>query len=134
MPDLTIVVRETDVALLDELADRDWRLREQQASAMLETALSAFEGTVLCVSHDRYFLDRTVKRLWVLEPPTMRDFAGNYSRWHEKVVIGGIPPRSSKRAWPQERTAESGKRVTCTPRHARSFGEKTPLSAPFGVR
>jgi ATP-binding cassette subfamily F protein 3 len=52
----------------------------------LESALTGFEGTVLCVSHDRYFLDRTIKRLWVLEPPTMRDFAGNYSKWHEKVV------------------------------------------------
>lgn len=40
MPDLTIVVRESDVATLGEIAERDWRTPEQQASAMLEAALA----------------------------------------------------------------------------------------------
>jgi len=40
----------------------------------LEGALNGFEGTVLCVSHDRYFLDRVAKRLFILHPPTMEDF------------------------------------------------------------
>jgi antitoxin (DNA-binding transcriptional repressor) of toxin-antitoxin stability system len=40
MPEMTITVRDTDVALLDELAERDWRHREQQASAMIEAALA----------------------------------------------------------------------------------------------
>jgi ATP-binding cassette subfamily F protein 3 len=51
----------------------------------LESALSGFEGTILCVSHDRYFLDEVVERLWVITPPGMRDFDGNYSAWVEKV-------------------------------------------------
>lgn len=40
MPDLTITIRDADLPLLDELAERDWRHREQQASAMLEQSLS----------------------------------------------------------------------------------------------
>jgi ATP-binding cassette subfamily F protein 3 len=52
----------------------------------LEGALSGFEGTILCVSHDRYFLDHAVKRLLVLDPPGMADFAGTYSDWARKTA------------------------------------------------
>jgi ATP-binding cassette, subfamily F, member 3 len=51
----------------------------------LESALSQFDGTLLCVSHDRYFLDKIVERLWVLEPGGVVDFEGNYSEWHERL-------------------------------------------------
>ena len=51
----------------------------------LEAALGGFEGTILCVSHDRYFLDQVVERLWVLNPPGVDDFDGNYSAWVEKL-------------------------------------------------
>jgi ATP-binding cassette subfamily F protein 3 len=52
----------------------------------LEGALARFDGTILCVTHDRYFLDRVVERLWILRPPTMLDFGGSYSDWAEKQI------------------------------------------------
>jgi ATP-binding cassette, subfamily F, member 3 len=51
----------------------------------LEQALAGFDGTILCVSHDRYFLDRIIRRLVVLQPPEVKQFDGNYSQWIEKV-------------------------------------------------
>ncbi|HEV8292437.1 MAG TPA: hypothetical protein VGP94_10960, partial [Tepidisphaeraceae bacterium] len=51
----------------------------------VEAALAQFDGTVFCVSHDRYFLDRVVKRLLMLRPPTVIDFPGNYSKWLAKT-------------------------------------------------
>ncbi len=54
------------------------------SSEALEGAMRGFDGTLLCVSHDRYFLDKIVSRLFVLDPPKMLDFAGNYSKWNEK--------------------------------------------------
>src|SRR3954452_18582292 len=50
----------------------------------LEGALSSFDGTILCVSHDRYFLDQVVGRLLVLRPPDLVDLAGTYSAWAAK--------------------------------------------------
>jgi ATP-binding cassette subfamily F protein 3 len=50
----------------------------------LEGALQDFPGTILCVSHDRYFLDKIAKRLLVLEPPKVVDFEGGYSAWVHK--------------------------------------------------
>ncbi len=52
----------------------------------LENTLKSFNGTVMCVSHDRYFLDRVATRLLILDPPGMTDFDGNYTKWTEKTA------------------------------------------------
>jgi ATP-binding cassette subfamily F protein uup len=46
---------------------------------VLEDALSDFVGTVLVISHDRYFLDRTVERIWALEDGYLQVYPGGYS-------------------------------------------------------
>ncbi|MCB5248394.1 MAG: ABC-F family ATP-binding cassette domain-containing protein [Candidatus Cloacimonadales bacterium] len=46
---------------------------------ILEDYLDAFKGCLLVVSHDRYFLDRTVDYLFIFENGKIRKFAGNYS-------------------------------------------------------
>jgi len=46
---------------------------------VLEAALADFVGTVLVISHDRYFLDRTVERIWAVEQGSMREYSGGYS-------------------------------------------------------
>ncbi|MEX1232722.1 MAG: ABC-F family ATP-binding cassette domain-containing protein [Planctomycetaceae bacterium] len=45
----------------------------------LERALQSFDGTLLFVSHDRYFLDRVAQHVLVFEPDRLRYFEGNYS-------------------------------------------------------
>jgi ATP-binding cassette, subfamily F, member 3 len=45
----------------------------------LEQALADFEGALLTISHDRYFLDRVVDRLALLEPTGMTSYLGGYS-------------------------------------------------------
>jgi ATP-binding cassette subfamily F protein uup len=46
---------------------------------ILEDYLDSFEGCLLVVSHDRYFLDRTVDFLFIFDGTTIRKFSGNYS-------------------------------------------------------
>ena len=50
-----------------------------QTLTILEDYLDSFDGIVIVVSHDRYFLDRVTKRLFVFEPGGIRQFEGNYS-------------------------------------------------------
>ena len=45
----------------------------------LESYLDTFQGIVIAVSHDRYFLDRTMKRIFAFEDGTLRQYEGNYS-------------------------------------------------------
>ena len=57
-------------------------------STVLEDFLEDFRGCVLVVSHDRYFLDRTVDRLFAFENGELRRFEGNYSAYLEKRQHG----------------------------------------------
>jgi ATP-binding cassette subfamily F protein 3 len=50
----------------------------------LEEALASYEGTLVLVSHDRYFLDKLVGRVIELQNGRLFEFAGNYSYYMEK--------------------------------------------------
>jgi ATP-binding cassette subfamily F protein 3 len=54
------------------------------SAEVLEEALDDFVGTVLVISHDRYFLDRTVQRLLVIESQQLAEYQGGYSDYLEK--------------------------------------------------
>jgi ATP-binding cassette subfamily F protein 3 len=57
------------------------------SAEVLESALEEFEGTVLVISHDRYFLDQVVDRILVLENGCLTSHPGGYSDYlnHSKV-------------------------------------------------
>lgn len=54
----------------------------------LERSLNAFEGTVLFVSHDRYFLNKVADHLLVVEPARFRVIEGNYETFQQLVKSG----------------------------------------------
>lgn len=51
---------------------------------VLESAISAYDGTVLCVSHDRYFINRTATRILDLTEHQLLNYIGNYDYYLEK--------------------------------------------------
>jgi ATP-binding cassette, subfamily F, member 3 len=57
------------------------------SAEVLENALTDFNGTVLVISHDRYFLDRVVNRILLLEDGSMKEFIGGYSDYLEQAQI-----------------------------------------------
>jgi len=56
------------------------------SAEVLEDTLQNFEGTVLCVSHDRYFLDRVSTRTVELERGQTREYPGGYSDYIEQKL------------------------------------------------
>lgn len=60
---------------------------------VLEEALEQFDGTLIAVSHDRYFLNRLVSRLLVLEAGTWKCIEGNYEAFQRQSVP---PPPSAQ--------------------------------------
>jgi ATP-binding cassette subfamily F protein 3 len=50
---------------------------------VVEEALDEFEGTLLTVSHDRYFLDRECDQIWDLQDEEITIYEGNYSEYRE---------------------------------------------------
>jgi ATP-binding cassette, subfamily F, member 3 len=57
------------------------------SAEVLENALNDFNGTVLVISHDRYFLDRTVKRIFALEDGSIAETIGGYSDYVAKAQM-----------------------------------------------
>ena len=56
------------------------------SAEVLENALEEFNGTVLVISHDRYFLDRTVSRIFELKNSAITEYIGGYSDYAAKLV------------------------------------------------
>ena len=57
------------------------------SAEVLENALNDFNGTVLVISHDRYFLDRTVHRIFALENATITEYIGGYSDYAARAGV-----------------------------------------------
>ncbi len=64
-----------------------------QSRQFLEEVLSEFEGTLLFVSHDRYFIDRLATKLWVIEDGVLIPYLGNYTdyRTRKRPIVLDVP-------------------------------------------
>ena len=76
-----------------DIASREW----------VEAAIEEFEGVLLFVSHDRYFIEKFAERIWLLEDGTIRDFRCGYQKYrsileHEKALAPVVkqPPKEKK--------------------------------------
>ncbi len=76
-----------------DLASREW----------IEEAVEDYGGTLLFVSHDRYFIRRFATRVWMLEHGGITDFKGDYDRFLAARARAAVPvqaPVSEKKARP----------------------------------
>ena len=78
-----------------DIASREW----------VEAAIEEFEGVLLFVSHDRYFIEKFAERIWLLEDGQIRDFKCGYQKYrsileHEAMnkapVISAPKPKKEK--------------------------------------
>src|SRR5690606_36553751 len=65
------------------------------SAEVLENALNDFNGTVLVISHDRYFLDRTVHRIFALEDGRITEVFGGYSDYAARAGASAEGKRRS---------------------------------------
>ena len=70
-----LILEDTDILLLDEPTNH----LDLNATEWLEDYLGRFKGTVLAISHDRWFLDRVVKRVAEVQNGKAELYSGNYS-------------------------------------------------------
>src|SRR5687768_948252 len=121
-----LLMDKPNVLLLDEPTNHlDIPSREA-----LEGALSSYPGTVLCVSHDRYFLDQVAKRLLILQPPDVVDFNGTYSDWTRKQRDGGGPAEPRGKSKPAAPAPASPAAPPARPREPKA--KDNPYARPFG--
>ncbi len=108
-----LLIEAPNVLLLDEPTND----LDVQTLAVLEDFLEDFRGCVLVVSHDRWFLDRTVDRLFAFDNGELKRFEGNYSAYLEQVQANrsAAPAAAPKAAGrPAERRPPAGPRRRST--------------------
>ncbi|WP_053374405.1 ribosomal protection-like ABC-F family protein [Paenibacillus sp. FJAT-27812] len=111
-----LIRKKPNLLLLDEPTNHlDISSREA-----LEEALEQFGGTVLAISHDRYFINRLAKRVWELKQGTIAEYLGNYDDF--KARQQQVRANETPIANPAEKTRER-KRVSEQPAHKQNAAE-----------
>ena len=79
---LTVLMRNPNFLILDEPTND----LDILTLNILEEYLESFKGCLMIVSHDRYFLDKTVDHLFIIrEDGNVKDFVGHYSEYREYI-------------------------------------------------
>ncbi|MBE9172586.1 ABC-F family ATP-binding cassette domain-containing protein [Cyanobium sp. LEGE 06143] len=92
-----LLIEAPNVLLLDEPTND----LDVQTLTVLEDFLEDFRGCVVVVSHDRYFLDRSVDRLFAFHDGVLERFEGNYSAYLEQQQQRRSRVRDSSRTKPE---------------------------------
>ena len=91
-----LTLQGSNLLILDEPTNH----LDLQSRQFLEEVLGEFEGTLLFVSHDRYFIDSLATKVWVIEDGVLIPYMGNYTeyRTRKQPIVLDIPtsPVSSR--------------------------------------
>ncbi|SCG81712.1 putative ABC transporter ATP-binding protein ydiF [Proteiniborus sp. DW1] len=72
---IRLLLQNPDILILDEPTNH----LDYETIEWLENFINEFSGAVLIVTHDRYFLDKTVSKIFELEDKTIREYSGGYT-------------------------------------------------------
>ena len=110
-----LILEDTDILLLDEPTNH----LDLQATEWLEEYIRSFRGTVVTISHDRYFLDKITQRTLVLEDKKIKEFLGNYTYYREKI-------REAEERAAQELAEREAETATAKPKPAAAAAKAEP--------
>ncbi len=111
-----LMLSEANFLILDEPTNH----LDIASKEILETALNAYEGTILYVSHDRYFINKTATRILELTQKEFVNYIGNYDYYLEKKDImtpmsqntanTSNEPSAQKLDWQQKKEQQAAQR------------------------
>ena len=113
-----LMLSESNFLILDEPTNH----LDITSKEILEDAINAYEGTVLYVSHDRYFINRTASRILELSEGALTGYLGNYDYYLEKKTeasLSKLPaspsqkedlPTETKLDWQAQKKLQADKR------------------------
>ena len=113
-----LMLSECNFLILDEPTNH----LDIASKEILEDALNHYSGTVLYVSHDRYFINRTASRILELEHGHLNNYLGNYDYYLEKkeetslsenqtgISSSPAPESESKLSWQEKKEEQAARR------------------------
>ena len=103
-----------------DIASREW----------IECAIDEYEGTLLFVSHDRYFVDKFATRVWELENGVIRDFKCGYAKYrsikaHEQMNLQQAPaPKPEKKEKPRNPDKQNERKLRVLEREIEAMEQR----------
>ena len=85
-----------------DIASREW----------IEAAIEEFEGVLLFVSHDRYFIEKFAQRIWVLEDGTIKDYPCDYTKYRSMMQYEAAKPAEPSAPKPVKEKVKGGTKET----------------------
>jgi len=127
-----ILIDKPNVLVMDEPTNH----LDINSCEALEGALNNFPGTILTVSHDRYFLDKVASRLLILEKSGVQSFEGNFTAWSRHTAARAAEAAAAAKA-PKQRNSShqrSQQPSKLQPDKSQPDKKKSPdhWSRPFG--
>ncbi len=120
---MTVLMRNPNFLILDEPTND----LDIQTLNVLEDYLSNFQGCVIIVSHDRFFMDQIVDHLFVFEGSgVIKDFAGNYSQYRDYLTT---MEKEEKKAVKAEKAVEVKEKPKTQNKQKFSYKEKVEFEA-----
>jgi len=105
---LRVLMEAPNVLILDEPTND----LDVETLTILEDYLDDFAGIVITVSHDRYFLDRVVNRIFAFENGSIRQYEGNYTDYYNRIkdtLDESLPLTGAKKVLSKEEKQDSRK-------------------------
>ena len=106
-----LMLEKSDLLILDEPTNH----LDAPSREVLEEALSGYDGTVLCVSHDRYFVKKLANRIFEMRTDGTFDFKGDYETFCEyknkKAAENGAPENQEKTVSDNQNDYEKNKEL-----------------------
>ena len=122
---LTVLMQNPNLLILDEPTND----LDILTLNVLEEYLMAFKGSLLIVSHDRYFLDKTVDHLFIFrEGGAVKDFVGQYSEYREYIKEQEAEEARTAKAAEEKAQKSKPQTTTATPQRKKlSYKEQREL-------
>jgi ATP-binding cassette subfamily F protein 3 len=105
-----LTLQGSNLMILDEPTNH----LDLQSRQFLEEVLREFEGTLLFVSHDRYFIDSLATKVWAIEDGVMIPYLGNYTEYHTRkrpmtldIPSAPVEKKVTEEAKPATRTGKA---------------------------
>ena len=108
------------------------------ARETVEAALTAFDGTVLVVSHDRYFVNEVANRIWEIDEGQVKDYKGNYDYYQEELAKAAAQAEAlaaeaeAQRQYAEQQQKQQAQATAATP--ARPSKQKQRRYSPEEAR
>ncbi len=92
-----VIISQANFLMLDEPTNH----LDMNSVEMLIDALGKYEGSLVLVSHDRYFVSKTANKIWEIVDGEIKEFKGTYGEWEEwkkRQALAALPPKPDKKS------------------------------------